>query len=105
MHNEEDKTLWDGAANIRVLNIKVAEKFKKLFDSWNVKTNVRLRECVYKRVTKKRDKPGFKSSMMTFTVSAIWVRSLSLDVFYLLTNVALPVRRLQVTISHSFSAV
>lgn len=73
-YNEEGRTLWDGAANVRVLNIEFAENFKMLLDSWNMKTNVWLRECVYKRITKKGEKPGFKSSMMTFTVSAIWVR-------------------------------
>ena len=38
-----------------------------------MRANVWLRECIYKRVTKKGVKPGFKSSMLTFTVSAIWV--------------------------------
>jgi lysophospholipid acyltransferase len=57
-----------------VLNIEFAENFKMLLDSWNMKTNVWLRECIYKRLTKKGAKPGFGSSMMTFTVSAIWVR-------------------------------
>ncbi|KAF9649614.1 MBOAT-domain-containing protein [Thelephora ganbajun] len=71
-YNDEGRTLWDGAANIRVLNIEFAENFKMLLDSWNMKTNVWLRECIYKRVAKKGAKPGFKSSMMTFTVSAIW---------------------------------
>ena len=56
-----------------MLNIEFAENFKMLLDSWNMKTNVWLRECIYKRVTKKGEKPGFNSSMMTFTVSAIWV--------------------------------
>ena len=74
-YNEEGRTLWDGAANIRVLNIEFAENFKMMIDSWNMKTNVWLRECIYKRVAKKGAKPGFKSSMMTFTVSAIWVWS------------------------------
>jgi len=55
-----------------VLNIEFAENFKMLLDSWNMKTNVWLRECIYKRVTKKGAKPGFKSSMTTFIVSAIW---------------------------------
>ena len=54
-----------------MLNIEFAENFEMFLDSWNMKTNVWLRECVYKGVTKKGAKPGFKSSMMTFTVSAI----------------------------------
>jgi lysophospholipid acyltransferase len=86
-YNEEGRTLWEGAANVRVLNIEFAENFKMLLDSWNMKTNVWLRECVYKRVTKKGTKPGFKSSMMTFAVSAIWVRSSPL-VFKVFTDTA-----------------
>jgi lysophospholipid acyltransferase len=37
-----------------------------------MKTNVWLRECIYKRVTAKGKKPGFKSSMITFATSAFW---------------------------------
>lgn len=32
-----------------------------------------LRDCVYKRVTKKGRKPGSKESMATFLTSAVWV--------------------------------
>jgi len=63
---------WDGAANVDVLKIEVPENFKTLVDSWNIKTNVWLRECVYKRVTPKGEKAGFKSSMLTYLTSAIW---------------------------------
>lgn len=38
-----------------------------------MKTNVWLRECVYKRVTPPGKKPGFSSSMITFATSAFWV--------------------------------
>jgi len=37
-----------------------------------MKTNIWLRECVYKRVTPKGKKPGFRSSMLTFATSAFW---------------------------------
>ena len=57
------------------MNIEFAPNFKILLDSWNIKTNVWLRECIYKRVTPKGKKPGFRSSMLTFTTSAIWVSS------------------------------
>lgn len=70
-------SLWDGAANVKVLQIEYPSNFKVLVDSWNMKTNVWLRECVYKRVTPKGKKPGFQSSMLTFATSAFWV-SLSL---------------------------
>lgn len=64
---------WEGAANVDIVNIEFPPNFKILLDSWNMKTNVWLRECVYKRVTPKGKKPGFRSSMITFTTSALWV--------------------------------
>lgn len=66
-------TLWEGAANVNVWYIEFAPNFKVLLDSWNMKTNVWLRECVYKRVTPPGKKPGFRSSMITFATSAFWV--------------------------------
>jgi len=42
-----------------------------------MKTNIWLRECVYKRVTPAGKKPGNMSSMITFFTSAFWVRQLS----------------------------
>ncbi|KAI0698596.1 MBOAT, membrane-bound O-acyltransferase family-domain-containing protein [Cytidiella melzeri] len=65
-------TRWDGAANVQPMTIEFAPNMKVLFDAWNMKTNVWLRECVYKRVTPKGKKPGFKSSMLTFATSAFW---------------------------------
>jgi lysophospholipid acyltransferase len=66
-------TLWDGAANVNIWNIEFAPNFKVLLDSWNIKTNVWLRECIYKRVTPVGQRPGFASSMLTFATSAFWV--------------------------------
>jgi len=66
-------SLWAGAANIDVTNVELAPNFKILLDSWNMKTNQWLRECIYKRVTPKGRKPGFSSSMLTFATSAFWV--------------------------------
>ncbi|KAF8227989.1 MBOAT-domain-containing protein [Tricholoma matsutake] len=66
------QSLWEGAANVKVLEIEFPSNFKVLLDSWNMKTNVWLRECVYKRVTPKGKKPGFRSSMITFFTSAFW---------------------------------
>ncbi|KAJ6627426.1 endoplasmic reticulum protein [Mycena sp. CBHHK59/15] len=66
------ETLWNGAANVDVLAIELPSNFKVLLDAWNMKTNVWLRECVYKRVTPKGKKPGFRSSMITFATSAFW---------------------------------
>ncbi|KAI0303083.1 MBOAT, membrane-bound O-acyltransferase family-domain-containing protein [Russula brevipes] len=56
---------WNGAANVEVWKIEVPENFKGLVDSWNIKTNVWLRECMYKRA-------GFTSSMLTYLTSAVW---------------------------------
>ncbi|KAJ6456381.1 MBOAT, membrane-bound O-acyltransferase family-domain-containing protein [Mycena sanguinolenta] len=66
------ETTWNGAANVDPLNVELAPNFNVLLDSWNMKTNVWLRECVYKRVTPKGKKPGFGSSMITFGTSAFW---------------------------------
>jgi len=63
---------WNGAANVDVWKIEVPENFKMLIDSWNIKTNVWLRECVYKRVTPKGEKAGFRSSILTYLTSAVW---------------------------------
>ena len=71
--NAKGEPQWDGAANVKVMQIEFAPNFKLLLDAWNVKTNVWLRECVYKRVTPKGKKPGFTSSMITFFTSAFWV--------------------------------
>ncbi|PCH41333.1 MBOAT-domain-containing protein [Wolfiporia cocos MD-104 SS10] len=66
------KSRWAGAANVDIYHIELAPNFKVLLDSWNMKTNVWLRECIYKRVTPKGKKPGFRSSMITFVTSAFW---------------------------------
>ncbi|TDL29602.1 MBOAT-domain-containing protein [Rickenella mellea] len=65
-------SLWEGAANVNIRLIEFAPNFKVLLDSWNMKTNVWLRECMYKRVTPAGKKPGFRSSMLTFATSAFW---------------------------------
>ncbi|KAH9894383.1 MBOAT-domain-containing protein [Cubamyces lactineus] len=65
-------TRWEGAGNVDIWNIEFAPNLKVLIDSWNMKTNVWLRECVYKRVTPKGKKPGFLSSLATFAASAFW---------------------------------
>jgi len=70
--NAEGEPQWDGAANIKVMQIEFAPNFKSILDFWNVKTHIWLRECVYKRVTPKNKKPGFTSRMITFVTSAFW---------------------------------
>ncbi|KAH7343969.1 MBOAT, membrane-bound O-acyltransferase family-domain-containing protein [Rhizoctonia solani] len=63
---------WDKTANIDIKNIEFAPNFKVLLDSWNINTNIWLRNCIYKRVTPKGKRPGFRSSMLTFLTSALW---------------------------------
>ena len=77
---------WDGASNVDILGIEFPSGFKGLVDSWNIKTNIWLRECVYKRVTPAGQKPGFMSSMLTFFTSAFWVGHLFLHQSYLKVN-------------------
>ena len=72
-YDKNGESLWNDAANVKVCLIEVPPNFKVLLDSWNMKTNVWLRECVYKRVTPKGKRPGFRSSMITFVTSAFWV--------------------------------
>lgn len=67
------RTLWNRVRNINILAIETSESFKVLLDSWNCRTNVWLRECVYKRLAKKGQKPGSFQSMATFVTSAFWV--------------------------------
>ncbi|TRM68568.1 MBOAT, membrane-bound O-acyltransferase family-domain-containing protein [Schizophyllum amplum] len=70
--NEKGKSTWHGAANIRIRRVELAENFKVLLDNWNIKTNIWLKECVYKRVTPKGQKAGFKSGIITSATSAFW---------------------------------
>jgi lysophospholipid acyltransferase len=65
---------WNGAANVDVWNYEFPENPKMLIDSWNIKTNTWLRECMYKRMTPKGEKAGFKSIIPTSLTSAVWVR-------------------------------
>ncbi|GAA5870751.1 hypothetical protein JCM16303_001576 [Sporobolomyces ruberrimus] len=63
---------YDASRNVRIRSIELAPNFKILLDSWNMNTNVWLRECIYKRVAKTGKKPGFKSTQITFITSALW---------------------------------
>lgn len=42
-------------------------------ESWNMNSNVWLKECVYKRVGEEGKSPGFKSTQVTFLTSAMYV--------------------------------
>ncbi|EGF97071.1 membrane bound O-acyltransferase protein [Melampsora larici-populina 98AG31] len=72
----------DIGQNIDITKIEFAQNYKGIFDHWNMKTNIWLRETVYKRVSElnikesdgkvKVKKPGFGSTMATFAASAAW---------------------------------
>ncbi|KAH9813338.1 membrane bound O-acyltransferase protein [Melampsora americana] len=73
----------DIGQNIQIMKIEFAQNYKGVFDHWNMKTNVWLRETVYKRVSdlkvkgdqekkEKVRKPGFGATMATFAASAAW---------------------------------
>ncbi|KAG9317107.1 MBOAT, membrane-bound O-acyltransferase family-domain-containing protein [Chiua virens] len=66
------ESLWEGAANVNIREIEWPSNFKVLLDSWNINTNIWLRECIYKRVTPEGKKPGFRSTLITFVTSAFW---------------------------------
>jgi lysophospholipid acyltransferase len=69
------------------MNIEFAPSFKILLDSWNINTNVWLRNCVYKRVTPKGKKAGFGSMLITFLTSAFWVRTMLVSVLESMLNI------------------
>ena len=89
-YNPSGVATWNGAANVDVWKIEVPENFKGLVDSWNIKTNVWLRECMYKRVTPKGEKAGFRSSILTYLTSAVWVRLDSIAIRFSARNTHRP---------------
>ncbi|KAJ3059516.1 lysophospholipid acyltransferase [Podochytrium sp. JEL0797] len=64
--------VWDRAQGVKVIGVELAENFKQLFDSWNIKTALWLRNCVYVRMVKPGEKPGTVVTFATFMVSALW---------------------------------
>ncbi|KAF8121319.1 MBOAT, membrane-bound O-acyltransferase family-domain-containing protein [Boletus edulis] len=66
------ESLWEGAMNVKPLEIELPSNFKAVLGSWNINTNIWLREYVYKRVTPKGGKPGFRSTLITCFTSALW---------------------------------
>ncbi|CED83777.1 Predicted membrane protein [Phaffia rhodozyma] len=66
------RTKWNKVRNIDIIRIETAENYKVLFDSWNMRTSIWLRESVYKRINSHGKKPGFKTTLATFTTSAFW---------------------------------
>lgn len=71
-YDSEGRSTWDDIANLNIPWVEFAPNLKILLDSWNIRTNIWLRECVYKRITPKGRKPGFQSTILTFLTSAVW---------------------------------
>lgn len=71
-YDAQGNSVWDDIANVNIPWVEFAPNFKILLDSWNIRTNIWLRECIYKRITPKGRKPGFQSTILTFLTSAIW---------------------------------
>ncbi|MBW0487826.1 hypothetical protein O181_027541 [Austropuccinia psidii MF-1] len=70
---DHQKNDWSGGKNIDVKELELAQNYKLVFDNWNMKTNIWLRESVYKRLNSKNAKrPGFLPTMATFATSAAW---------------------------------
>ncbi|RKP07617.1 endoplasmic reticulum protein [Thamnocephalis sphaerospora] len=62
----------DRVSNVRIMDYELAQSPRALMDSWNIGTNVWLRNYVYLRLTKPGEKDTFVATLATFTSSAIW---------------------------------
>lgn len=63
------KGRWDRVTNVDPVALELAQNTKAYFEAWNQNTNKWLKNYVYLRVTPKGKKPGFRSSIATFTTS------------------------------------
>ncbi|KAF2004373.1 membrane-bound O-acyltransferase domain-containing protein 5 [Amniculicola lignicola CBS 123094] len=63
---------WDRLTNIIPLDIELAQNTRAFLGSWNINTNLWLRNYMYLRVTPKGKKPGFRATLATFVTSAFW---------------------------------
>ncbi|EPX73246.1 membrane bound O-acyltransferase [Schizosaccharomyces octosporus yFS286] len=70
--DELKRPRWDRVKNIDPFGFEFAYNIKGALEAWNMNTNKWLRNYVYLRVAKKGKRPGFKSTLSTFTVSALW---------------------------------
>ncbi|CCK72954.1 lysophospholipid acyltransferase KNAG_0M01010 [Huiozyma naganishii CBS 8797] len=66
------KIKWNRVQNIDIWNVEMAQSTRQCLEAWNMNTNKWLKYYVYLRVTKKGKKPGFRSTLFTFTTSAFW---------------------------------
>lgn len=71
------RPLWDRTMNISMRRIECASDFRRVVADWNVCTNRWLYTYVYKRIAtnyygSSRKPAGFRASLVTYVVSAIW---------------------------------
>ena len=71
-YDARGRELWNRVTNVRPISFEIAQNNKTLLEEWNMNTNKWLKNYVYLRVTPRGRKPGFLSSMATFTTSAVW---------------------------------
>lgn len=63
---------WDRLTNIKPMEIEFAQNTRAYLGSWNINTNLWLRNYMYLRVTPRGQKPGFQATLATFVTSAFW---------------------------------
>jgi lysophospholipid acyltransferase len=66
------KYKWDRVRNIDSWAFETGQNTHTMLAAWNMNTNKWLKNYVYLRVTPKGRKPGFRSTLATFIVSAVW---------------------------------
>ncbi|CUM64047.1 uncharacterized protein PRCAT00001635001 [Priceomyces carsonii] len=69
---ETDSFRWNAVQNIDPYAFETGQNVHVCLEAWNMNTNKWLKNYVYMRVAKPGKKPGFKSTLFTFTTSAIW---------------------------------
>lgn len=63
---------WDRVQNVNPWGVETAQNTRAYLGSWNIKTNLWLRNYIYLRVTPIGKKPGFRATLATFVTSALW---------------------------------
>lgn len=63
---------WNAVQNIDPWKFETGQNAHVCLEAWNMNTNKWLKNYVYLRVKRPDRKPGFKSTMFTFFVSAFW---------------------------------
>ena len=72
-YDQRTKTLkWDRVKNIDIKRVEMAQSTKECLEAWNMNTNKWLKNFVYLRVARRGSKPGFRSTLFTFSTSAFW---------------------------------